>query len=123
MEIDDLRFHDLRHEVTSRLFEAGLSIERVALVTGHRDWKCCDVIRTSSRRICTSTRRRVRRPKRNSCALLLTASDLLAYHFQNGGPGGSTSYTENQNVSGWFANPFPSYSLIWSGEPNDQKEE
>jgi integrase len=37
--IEDLRFHDLRHEATSRLFEAGLSIERVALVTGHRDWK------------------------------------------------------------------------------------
>ena len=37
--VDDLRFHDLRHEATSRLFEAGLSIERVALVTGHRDWK------------------------------------------------------------------------------------
>lgn len=36
---DDLRFHDLRHEATSRLFEAGLSIERVALVTGHKDWK------------------------------------------------------------------------------------
>jgi len=30
--IDDLRFHDLRHEATSRLFEAGLSIEKVSLV-------------------------------------------------------------------------------------------
>ncbi|MEQ8401250.1 MAG: site-specific integrase [Silicimonas sp.] len=39
LDIDDLKFHDLRHEATSRLFEAGLSIERVALVTGHRDWK------------------------------------------------------------------------------------
>ena len=37
--IKDLHFHDLRHEATSRLFEAGLSIEKVALVTGHRDWK------------------------------------------------------------------------------------
>ncbi len=37
--IEGLRFHDLRHEATSRLFEAGLSIERVALVTGHKDWK------------------------------------------------------------------------------------
>ena len=35
----DLHFHDLRHEATSRLFEVGLSIERVALVTGHKDWK------------------------------------------------------------------------------------
>ncbi len=39
LKIDDLHFHDLRHEATSRLFEAGLSIERVALVTGHKDWK------------------------------------------------------------------------------------
>ncbi len=39
LSIGDLHFHDLRHEATSRLFEAGLSIEKVALVTGHRDWK------------------------------------------------------------------------------------
>jgi integrase len=39
LEIEDLRFHDLRHEATSRLFEAGLPIEREALVTGHKDWK------------------------------------------------------------------------------------
>ena len=39
LDIEDLHFHDLRHEATSRLFEAGLPIERVALVTGHRDWK------------------------------------------------------------------------------------
>ena len=37
--INDLKFHDFRHEATSRLFEAGLSIEKVALVTGHKDWK------------------------------------------------------------------------------------
>lgn len=35
--IEELHFHDLRHEATSRLFEAGLSVERVALVTGHKD--------------------------------------------------------------------------------------
>lgn len=39
LRIYDLRFHDLRHEATSRLFEAGFTIEQVALVTGHRDWK------------------------------------------------------------------------------------
>jgi integrase len=39
LKIEDLHFHDLRHEATSRLFEAGLSIERVALVTGHKDWR------------------------------------------------------------------------------------
>lgn len=37
--IEDLHFHDLRHEGVSRLFEAGYSIEQVALVSGHRDWK------------------------------------------------------------------------------------
>jgi integrase len=37
--IEDLHFHDLRHEGTSRLFEAGLTIEQVPLVTGHKDWK------------------------------------------------------------------------------------
>jgi integrase len=37
--IEDLRFHDLRHEGVSRLFEQGYSIEQVALVSGHRDWK------------------------------------------------------------------------------------
>jgi len=36
--IVDLRFHDLRHEGTSRLFERGLSIEEVALITGHENW-------------------------------------------------------------------------------------
>ena len=39
LKIKDLHFHDLRHEATSRLFEANLSIERVALVTGHKDWR------------------------------------------------------------------------------------
>ncbi|OJW38471.1 MAG: integrase [Rhodanobacter sp. 67-28] len=39
VKIVNLHFHDLRHEATSRLFEAGLRIEEVALVTGHRDWK------------------------------------------------------------------------------------
>jgi integrase len=37
--IDDLNFHDLRHEGTSRLFEAGLRIEQVAMLTGHKDWR------------------------------------------------------------------------------------
>lgn len=34
--IPDLRFHDLRHEAVSRLFEAGLSVPEVAMVSGHR---------------------------------------------------------------------------------------
>lgn len=36
--IDDLVFHDLRHEGASRLFEMGLNIPHVAAVTGHRSW-------------------------------------------------------------------------------------
>jgi integrase len=39
LKIEDLHFRDLRHEGTHRLFEAGFSIEQVALVTGHKDWK------------------------------------------------------------------------------------
>ncbi len=37
--IEDLHFHDLRHEGISRLFEAGLDIPDVAQISGHRDWK------------------------------------------------------------------------------------
>jgi integrase len=36
--IEDLHFHDLRHEATSRLFEAGYSIQEVALITLHLSW-------------------------------------------------------------------------------------
>lgn len=36
--IDDLHFHDLRHEGVSRLFEMDWDIPRVASVSGHRDW-------------------------------------------------------------------------------------
>lgn len=36
--IEDLHFHDLRHEGISRLFELGWSIPRVACVSGHRSW-------------------------------------------------------------------------------------
>ena len=32
-----LRFHDLRHEATSRFFEKGLNVMEVAAITGHRD--------------------------------------------------------------------------------------
>ena len=37
--IDDLHFHDLRHEATSRLFEKGLNPVEVATITGHKDTK------------------------------------------------------------------------------------
>ncbi|AMK77582.1 MULTISPECIES: tyrosine-type recombinase/integrase [Methylomonas] len=34
--IQDLRFHDLRHESTSRLFEKGLNTMEVSSITGHK---------------------------------------------------------------------------------------
>jgi integrase len=36
--IEDLHFHDLRHEGVSRLFEMDWDIPRVSSVSGHRDW-------------------------------------------------------------------------------------
>lgn len=39
LQIDDLHFHDLRHEGISRLFEADWDIPQVAAVSGHKDWK------------------------------------------------------------------------------------
>lgn len=38
LEIEDLTFHDLRHEAASRLFEMGRTIPLAAAVTGHRSW-------------------------------------------------------------------------------------
>jgi len=35
--IQDLHFHDLRHEAISRFFEKGLSIPEVSLISGHKD--------------------------------------------------------------------------------------
>lgn len=36
--IEDLHFHDLRHDGVSRLFEMDWDIPRVSSVSGHRDW-------------------------------------------------------------------------------------
>lgn len=35
-DVPDVRFHDLRHEATSRLFEKGLNVMEVAAITGHK---------------------------------------------------------------------------------------
>ncbi len=37
--IEDLHFHDLRHECVSGLFEKGLNIAEAGLISGHRDWR------------------------------------------------------------------------------------
>lgn len=39
LEIEDLHFHDLRHEGASRLAELGRTVPQLAAVTGHRSWK------------------------------------------------------------------------------------
>lgn len=36
--IEDLRWHDLRHAAVTRMFAAGMGLEEVALVSGHRTW-------------------------------------------------------------------------------------
>ncbi|TGT56609.1 site-specific integrase [Mesorhizobium sp. M00.F.Ca.ET.170.01.1.1] len=38
-DINDLNFHDLRHEAISRLFELGLTAPEVASISGHRDMR------------------------------------------------------------------------------------
>jgi len=38
LKLKDLRWHDLRHEATSRLFERGLGLQEVAAITGHKTW-------------------------------------------------------------------------------------
>ncbi len=35
--VEDLHFHDLRHEAISRFFEMGLTVPEVASISGHRD--------------------------------------------------------------------------------------
>ena len=39
LDIKDLRFHDLRHDGVSRLFENGFQIQHVMLISGHSDLK------------------------------------------------------------------------------------
>lgn len=38
--IEDLTFHDLRHEAVSRLFEKGWNMAQVAAVSGHATYEC-----------------------------------------------------------------------------------
>jgi len=38
LNIQDLHLHDLRHEGISRLFDQGLAIQEVALISGHQSW-------------------------------------------------------------------------------------
>jgi integrase len=38
-DVNDLHFHDLRHEAISRFFELGLTAPEVSLISGHRDMR------------------------------------------------------------------------------------
>lgn len=38
-KVENLHFHDLRHEAISRFFEKGLSIAEIATISGHRDFR------------------------------------------------------------------------------------
>jgi integrase len=39
LRIEDLTFHDLRHEAVSHLFELRQAIPEVATVSGHKSWQ------------------------------------------------------------------------------------
>lgn len=39
LAIEDLHFHDLRHEGVTRLFELGRNVPQAASVSGHRSWQ------------------------------------------------------------------------------------
>lgn len=38
-ELDDLHFHDLRHEAISRFFERGMTMPKIASISGHADFR------------------------------------------------------------------------------------
>ena len=42
LNVSNLRFHDLRHEATTRLFELGLNVIEVSTITGHKDLTMLD---------------------------------------------------------------------------------
>lgn len=39
LKIPDLHLHDLRHDGISRLFESGLGIPEVSMISGHLSWE------------------------------------------------------------------------------------
>jgi integrase len=41
--IEDLHWHDLRHEAVSTLFEKGLNTPEVASISGHKDWRMLSI--------------------------------------------------------------------------------
>ena len=39
IELENLRFHELRHEATTRLFELGPNIMEVSTITSNKDFR------------------------------------------------------------------------------------
>lgn len=85
--IVDLRFHDLRHEATSRLFERGYQIHEVAQFTLHESWN--ELKRYANLRpervreipaasIEASTRRKVSKTKQKNISQLSRVDDQLS---------------------------------------------
>lgn len=42
-DVEDLHFHDLRHEAISRAFEMGWSAAKVRMMSGHRSWSSLEI--------------------------------------------------------------------------------
>lgn len=83
LNIEDLHFHDLRHETASRLFEAGYQIPEVSLVTGHKDWKMLQRY-TNLKPENLANRARARNERgipREAAPRILRLADLAPIHF------------------------------------------
>ena len=52
--IEDLGFHDLRHEAVSQFFEMGLSVPEVTFISGIRITECWHAILTRRQAICAA---------------------------------------------------------------------
>ena len=78
--IKDLRFHYLRYEATTRLFEKGLNIMEVASITGHKGLRMLRrYTHLKSRGPCTEVRMRHGwREVERQCLLHLRDGDMLA---------------------------------------------
>src|SRR5438128_2432360 len=72
-KINDLHFHDLRHEAISRLFEAGLTTPEVALRSGRSQLIACVTLCKPKADASCGTRAGWAR----SCDILATSSKIL----------------------------------------------
>lgn len=73
--IEDLRFHDLRHEGVSRLFEIGYNVPHAAAVSGHRSWTSLKRYTPEGANLATNSLRVRQRNSKHS-------SERLSDHFR-----------------------------------------